>query len=416
MASNQILKLDDLPSELIVQIAGNTTPETVLALSQVSRIFQATCYDSFVFLECFNDQKWARQWLSQHTDDTDLIARYAVAESRHLQFLERNVNEDGAEVRPTASEQLRYLPNLVVSENSVLLQDPLYLHGQRLISAFAGQVFDIELDLKTHTSRWGEKKALICLMWASGFMRRTSLSNEQHEMEATLQREHSAITCFMYEELASGIGEERRDHIKQFHSDCLLGVGKMVAFIKNLYNSRRPAWSSSHIDVPHIAKMPLANSVRDLPSPYLTEEQTIEAWGIWMRKTRSARSLPAYLDDGEWVGYYTYSNHFGGSTFDPPMKGLRFRTRGPVTRGGGYLLEAFGTDAVDDFDLRLSVDADGYIVGTKSYRHQNTSWEWRLSSTPYGLYGIWSGTRDTDRFLGHLGGAVWLYKREWIEE
>ena len=119
-------------------------------------------------------------------------------------------------------------------------------------------------------------------------------------MEATLQREHSAITCFTYEKLDSGIREEQRDHVEQFHSDCLLGVGKMAALIDVVIRSRRPAWNASHFGVPHVSKMSLAKSIRDLPSPYLTKAQTIAAWDVWMRRQRSARSLPAYFDEGEW--------------------------------------------------------------------------------------------------------------------
>jgi hypothetical protein len=113
---------------------------------------------------------------------------------------------------------------------------------------------------------------------------------------------------------------------------------------------------------------------------------------------------------------YFYNDPFPlnaiATTFDAPMIGIRFRTQGCA---GGFISEATGTDGLGEFYLTLSMDADGYIKGKKVYKHHPTFWSWYLSNTPFGLYGIWATERQGINDIGMLGGAVWLWKREWCE-
>lgn len=109
--------------------------------------------------------------------------------------------------------------------------------------------------------------------------------------------------------------------------------------------------SSRHVDILHTSKVPLAKSAFDIPLPYLSEAGALASWHKWLCRQRSIRSAPAYLDNGELVGIYTYNDPFN---------------RGPPTRGGGFFSDTTGVDGVGELDLRLSFGADGYVHGTKA--------------------------------------------------
>jgi hypothetical protein len=311
------------------------------------------------------------------------------------------------------SEQLRYLPSLAVLESPLITSDVCYLQRCHLSIDDIPNTRD---RLKSRLTTWGEKKSLFCLLHGLVLLEGGSVTEDEAITASFVSpRKHSVVTCYTYDELAYGIEQETRGHVEQFHNDCLLGAGTMSTLLDGLYWKRTKDQRASFILPPDISNLALAKTVRDIPSPYLTEAQTIAAWEVWMRRQRAVRASEAYLIDGEWVGYYTFSQQFRDSSPDPPMTGIRFRTQGLMV-GGGYIFVASGVDSVDEFDLRLSVAPDGYVVGRKTYRHQTTSWNWRLSSTPFGLYGVWTGPGNDRGDIGHLGGAVWLYKREWIKE
>jgi hypothetical protein len=124
------------------------------------------------------------------------------------------------------------------------------------------------------------------------------------------------------------------------------------------------------------------------------------------------------MDSGEWMGMYIYHDPFRlgavASVFDAPMTGMRFRTEGPISSTGGFISRASGHDGVGEYDVTLSMDADGYVRGRKAYKNRLIQWDWKMSNTPFGLYGVWANARDNEA-PGLLGGAVWLWKREWCD-
>lgn len=415
-------KLDDLPAELIVRIASDTSPETVLTLCQVSRVLRASCYDSLVFLGAFDDRAWAKHYLHKHIQDVDLIARYAVAESRHLQLNEQNPSIGQPKVNPTTAELLRYLPNLAILGNRASKDDHAFVLGRR-VSLLGGVPGERELGYELAELK--DKRALISFMFACGLMRDApSMPSRSTTLE---EASHSCvITYHTYEALAWGIRNEAPGYIQRFHADCMLGVGKFATLLACSWpdDAHNPSLPPStllpdspwRVRSPHISKMPLARSVLELPRPFLPERQSVEAWNTWMRQTREERSTPAYLDSGEWYGVYSYNNawdHTLDTSFDPPMQDIHFQTRVAVPETGDMSIEGSGRDRIGDFRVTLRMDRDGYIQGRKAYRHQPTTWAWHLSNTPFGLYGLWSQGIEGGN-VGRIGGVVWLWKKEWI--
>ncbi|KIW09350.1 hypothetical protein, variant [Verruconis gallopava] len=404
MAKLQFRTLDKLPPELIVQIASKTTPETVLALAQVSKLLRQTCYDSLVFLDSFYSHTWAKEHLGGFLADVDLVARYAVAESRYLQFIEneKTVGKLETGVIPNTSELLRYLPNLVMLNSGVPTLDRSFLLGRRLIFK-AG--FPDEEGLKAALADLDEKRSIVSLMIACGLLRIAPFIPSSSSLDEQLH-DHNAITFYTYDNLANGIRRQTATYVQRFHDDNLVGVGKMAtllacAFPDHTKNPDLPSQylsagprHSTHVNIPSISKIPLALSPTDIPVPFLPISESLSSWRRWIQRQRSIQSSPEYLDSGEWVGMYTFTTH------------------GPLTAGGGFFSAASGIDGVGEFDISVTTDSHGYIRGRKSYKHHPTSWSWYLSNTPFGLYGLWATEREIGE-IGMLGGAVWLWKREW---
>jgi hypothetical protein len=429
MAKHEFRTLDKLPPELIVQIASSTTPETILALAQVSRSLRQTCYDSLVFLEAFDDRKWAKQWLGDHTANIDLIARYAVAESRYLQFLgnEQSWVNLEAKVIPTTSELLRYLPNLSVLCNSAPDIDTRFLRGRRLMFK-EGIVDDIRMAIELENL--GDKQPIVSMLYACGLLAGAPTTPSSSNLDDELL-DHNHITFYTYENLAIGIRNQSANYTTRFHYDCLIGLGKTATLLACAYPSpeKNPSLPenyltaglrhATHVDIPLISKIPLAKTPLSIPLPFLPANEALNSWRHWMHDQRCIQSIPSYLDSGEWVGMYTYNEPFPlgviATSFDAPMIGIRFKTQGPLTSAGGFLSYASGSDGVGEFDLTLSMDTDGYIRGRKTYKQQPTAWSWFLTNSPLGLYGLWASERHGIRNIGMLGGAVWLWKREWCE-
>ena len=267
----------------------------------------------------------------------------------------------------------------------------MFLLGRRpenRLDSVAEERFGFEL------TDMGNSRALWSFMVACGLLhgvpQMPTISSLEDQSQTSCK-----ITNYTYADLAAGIMARGTNYLENFHSDSLLGLGKMAAVLGCAYphfnQDQMPTTNMPvsgfrpDVRAPRFSKIILMNSVREFPKPFLPVDQSIAAWNRWLSDRRQSRSTPDYLDDGEWEGVYGYTDPWGETvSFDPPMQDIKFRSQAKTGSVGGCHSEASGVDSVGQFDLSLEVGNDGYIVGRKSYRNQHTSWNWHLSNTPFG--------------------------------
>jgi len=410
------MALDKLPAELIVHIAVNTSPDTVLALSQVSKTLRQTCYDPLVFLKFFESRAWARE-IFGNNKDAQLVARYAVAEYRYAHLMQ--TTRDAS----CTDELARYLLNLVLLENPVAHGHLSVQHGTRFILQDGVSAWRMEHYLTNDSNTLAESRPMVAMLFACGNLEAAIEIFARSNMHKE-SKHHRWLNSFTYDALEVVAGTDQKAAREHWHANCMIGLAKLSTLrnyaFPNLQRHpdlppdyddggpRRP----HHVDPPGYSQVPSAHSLRSLPIPFLPDAQIAETWTTYLRHQRHARSTCSYLDSGEWVGIYSYNELPYG--FDEPMRGIRFTTRDAVTPMGGLSSDATGVDQHGSFVLTLSSDKDGYMHGRKDYQN-GISWSWYLSNTPFGLYGLWTSEMEPGGEIGYLGGAVWLWKREWVE-
>ena len=165
----------------------------------------------------------------------------------------------------------------------------------------------------------------------------------------------------------------------------------------NAYERDEPVPIPTALDIPF-------HTMMDLPLPF-----TPEAAEKFTSCHLERMATPDFLEDGEWVGYYSA---FSGRItkppkFDPPMHRIRFSvTRHNTKPKETLILTGKGVDRVGPFHLRgtLSVGT-GHLVMGKEYQNVDIYWDWRGILTPHGIVANW-GHRNG-------GGWVWLWKASW---
>jgi hypothetical protein len=208
--------------------------------------------------------------------------------------------------------------------------------------------------------------------------------------------------------------------LEDYYTQSLLSVGNIAILIRDAIlnekiidtsNGANPVPLERCVYPPLLRQFPFAKlSPRDIPPPFHTDEEGTK-WSTFLTTKRQEMSSPASLADGEWVGYYSFHAYHAGAThqlihtrpqFDAAMTNIHFE----VQENGG--IRATGQDSVGDFRFIGAMDGDGLLRGRKYYA---AHWfQWDLSMTPFGLYGLWTIDVGLNR---QLGGAVWLWKREW---
>lgn len=158
--------------------------------------------------------------------------------------------------------------------------------------------------------------------------------------------------------------------------------------VKSVVPCRPPTSSQFHLQL-----------MMDMPLPF--EAAPFERFNVChLERMRSK----AFLEDGEWVGYYCYpSRHLLASLIlDPPMRGVCFQARDECEDGLVHL-RADGFDAIGSFQLVGTLEAgSGDINMLKTYPGAR-SWRWCGSMTPFGIVGSW----------GAYNAWFWLWKADW---
>jgi hypothetical protein len=212
--------------------------------------------------------------------------------------------------------------------------------------------------------------------------------------------------------------EQKREEI---HVQALLCVGNMAILINDAIENNRINRNATGIlfsPLAHCIRPPLLDQIRpaaspmDVPMPFTTDEEGTE-WRNWLVSKRSNMMAAEYLGAGEWAGFYSFHAYHAGAPhlmnhslpiFEAPMENIHFEVLGDgEVRGSGR--DAGGSFR---FSGMWSGAHHGMLTGRKQYAAR--SFRWDLSMTPFGLYGLWTIGTEIHKVLG---GAIWLWKREW---
>ena len=114
----------------------------------------------------------------------------------------------------------------------------------------------------------------------------------------------------------------------------------------------------------------------------------------------------AFFEDGEWIGVYSMS--FLGTfppSFDPPMRGIYFKSAPHSEHHSGLSLKASGRDRVGEFSVEGVFSPETLQFRATKIYSQGPRWPWSCVLLPCGLVGTWGS--------GRWGGWLWLWKASW---
>ncbi len=385
MASSPI-QLDSIPVEIIQRIASFSPCESVLALLRVNRRLYKACNDDAVFKAVIRNgngqniiQPWDSDLLSQ-TASRSGWARFALADSRARRWIapaqSGGQNGDRGSPEDTRIGDIwRWAPQLVA------LQHPFIAEGDvlGLVSRF-NSLWTADLDTSAIDAK------AFCI--AATILHHGTQPGQNAEDHASSDRPiHRDLRKIMLDVKSSSSPAQHYIYgaMPSLLACALIGNAHLV---------------SQELPPPSPARMPLL-SLLDLSVPFSSR-------GLSRARYLPMMTAPAFLEAGEWVGYYSYSLNLDVARFDPPMKGIRFTvTRDPLSHPGTLGLSAPGTDNVGHFSLRGAIDQSG-IVRIRKFYAAGFQWDWDGRMTPFGIVGAWGTGRSKH-------GHFWLWKREWSQ-
>lgn len=381
---------------------------------------RSICYDPFVFLKFFYSKAWAEKVFNNDNRDVQLLARYAVAEERYLRYKNHRLAADTQELKIETRQLLKYLPCLALLNSPVPKLDRFFTNGQRLLSTVeevescSGET-SLFQDMRREIGANVETRLIADMIFACGLLMGCPPGSIDSWAWNELE-DHHFITCYTFERMTDSMRRQNFDE-EAFHSYCLVGVGKLATSLHCTYpptpdqdletgDPRQP----DHINPVLFSHFFTAQSPQSIPKPF--EPDAVHKWKCMLMEQRQSRATSEYLDVGEWVGVYTYTRP--RAAWDLPMQEIRFTTTDSLADGNVSISHATGRDQHGLFTITLTSSPTGKLQGQKRYPGNGVTWSWTLSNTPFGLYGVWTsyiGARS--RQTAPLGGAVWLWKREW---
>jgi hypothetical protein len=411
-------RLDTLPVEIIQRIASCGPCESALALGKVCSTLHRACNNRFVFKSIidngngrsFENDDWQCTAVTSQCSTSE-CARWALADSQARQLVE--LLEGNARWSVTFDD-------FWLDEYTTWAPQIMALH--HCLNTASGTLFPILLERLSQ--KW-DKKHLTQAQALSFCLAATMLSVKELGgglLTADIQRKMPGDQSFHPPRRARDRTHDRPPTVQHRVANQVLGV-----FALDLREALAEPDSLSHIGSggatpirpPFAADIPFPD-LMDLPLPF-TEEVT-DAFSTCHLRTMTS---VAFLEDGEWTGYYTYppgSPRRSHSRFDPPMVGIKFSVEqydnNDDTINNSQRLRLRANAEAHDYHGRFTLE--GYIVPTtggfsmtKQYvgRH---SFPWDGVMTPFGFLGSWEYPLWPG---GHTKcGWFWLWKTSWTTE
>ncbi|KAH8655018.1 hypothetical protein BGZ60DRAFT_152105 [Tricladium varicosporioides] len=166
-----------------------------------------------------------------------------------------------------------------------------------------------------------------------------------------------------------------------------------------------------------------------LPSVMFNATKMYEKFSLQFEAAASKESIPhsrgpglhvstmltqEFLEDGEWVGYYSNSMDPESFHLELPMTGVYFQVCDeikqhlmlPFSTHPFQSLTSKGSDSVGTFKLEGHISSLDGAFGMEKRYDSGPTWEWKGRMTPFGIVGTWGA-------LGDRYGYIWLWKRAW---
>ena len=154
------------------------------------------------------------------------------------------------------------------------------------------------------------------------------------------------------------------------------------------------------------------SALMDPPAPFAAGDDVVDCEVAARLATchLPAMASKAFLEDGEWIGYYSLGTGRGlTESFDPAMRGLHLEVIDEADNGTVHFRGTGGRDHVNAFTLEGKLDrASGKLYAQKIY--PGHTWHWGGVMTPFGMIGEWGNIHGWE---ARRGGWFWLWKKAW---
>lgn len=388
----QRLTIQDLPAEIIKRIASFAPCESAINLLKTSQRMHNVCSDELVFKAILTNGNSkcgikAGTIVSLPAMDMSLLRgestsdwmRLALADSRARDWLKSRT------VEATKYDDIKeWLPQMVALDHPLLarLKD---FHPAALLK-------HVLLSRQHYHSPQGDLFTILA------FYTKVTILNQARILdgEANIDPNERKNTI---ESIRGAMAQLKDTEFYNFSTPMAAKyTPSVLACTLTLYCLDH---MGRNILLPYPRYMPLW-AMMGLPMPFSGSHSFDEGFLKMMTST-------SFLQDGEWVGYYSMGLALGSRDirFDPPMQGIRFSA---IPEPSDVFMDhvelnADGVDSIGLFSLSGFVQDDGTIRFTKTYA-AGFSWEWDAQMTPFGIIGEWG--RNARKF-----GHIWLWKREW---
>lgn len=395
MASTTLTRLDSLPAEIIKRIASFSPTTSVLALFLVNRRLRAVCNDVMVFRSIISHQNnQDNQYLRDNEEGdwsppptTTEHARYALADLRAREWVSLPHNN----ILCYGEIKLDPAMNLCCEDDyqKAILWAPKLasLHHPFVNSLNIFECLDKLLPTRPEVARLGLNFILTKAILAQ-------LSTQIRRMETF--ENLRIIKSTLAKQLSSPYSLDHNPNV------ALIALSLFIFSEKNA--------RSLSIPLPSPFKIPFPADF--LPIPF--SEITCQDFTTSHLREMTSKS---YLEEGEWVGYYSYNSDLSYHVpFDPPMTGIHLTVVPTPHESEADVqtmqITAQGRDKVGTFRLEGKISSTGEVKCKKIYDLGSWWWDWNATMTPFGIVGNWGRNEAWDQ---DGQGCLWLWKMKWSE-
>lgn len=415
-------RLDSLPPEILKRIATHSPTDSLLVLISVSRQFYATLHDPAVYKAVIRNGNTHAPTCVDRTPTPWLVRSWDVD-------FNYNLTQMGGKW------DLSFLP----SSTPVTTYARWALADLRAREWIANQNFPISDGYCSDDEREAERQLgaqpIPCeeIVKFAPHLITQGYPLVQHILRGNLlqrcasghgENPHRETLCFILAltvlDDASQAVESQSETQKQYRVDDILvlkeQLQRSIGFLnEGLYHPTSPystfAIFFTHEILARCQKLRAAARWIIPPKADRIPLRELLDFGLPFTNLPPGGKLPmiisrSFLEDGEWVGYYSLRMDIMGASIDPPMKRIRFQTE-EVDDHGKIMLKSRGVDMVGGFDLTGWITTEGKVRLNKDYA-VGPQWDWDGMLGPLGIIGSWASS-------GRAHGMFWIWKKEWSE-